>query len=150
MGVLIRDLVQEDHDDWMRLFTAYLKFYKTVLDDDVKEKVFEKLIDPKIQMWSALAINEETGKPIGMVNYLQHLQTWDVKDEIYLSDLYVDENQRLKNTGRKLIEYVYKFADQNNTPKVYWVTQTFNHRAQMLYCNVGEFCDMVRYMRPPK
>lgn len=150
MSVLVRQIIESDHDEWLRLFNLYLKFYKTELSEEVKEATFKRCLDPLVPMWSAIAINSETNKPIGIANYLRHLSTWSIKDIIYLNDLYVDEEQRSKHVGRSLIEYVYAEADQMDCPDVYWSTDMNNHRAQLLYCKVGINAGKVKYKRPPK
>lgn len=48
-----------------------------------------------------------------------------------LNDLFVDETKRVGRVGRALIEHVYKVADEDGNPGVYWHTQRFNHAAQV-------------------
>lgn len=137
MSVVVRDLTKEDYDEWNRLFNLYLTFYEKSLPQDVKDYTFKRFLDPNVDMWCALAINSETDKPIGIAQYLRHLNTWSFTDKIYLNDLYVDEDQRLKHVGRRLIEYVYAKSDELDAKDVYWMTSTDNHRAQLLYTKVG-------------
>ncbi|KAG0671493.1 D-amino-acid N-acetyltransferase [Pichia californica] len=148
-AVEVRDLTESDYEDWLRLFNLYLVFYKSTLPEEVKRSTFERCLDPKVDIWSALAIHPETKKPIGMANYLKHLGTWSISEKIYLNDLYVDEEQRLHGVGKSLIEYIYSKADEMGTPEVYWCTDLTNHRAQMLYTKVGWNSGKIIYKRPP-
>lgn len=148
MAAVIRDLTAEDYPQWDRLFDLYLTFYKSSLTKDVKDYTFKRLLDPNVDMWCAVAVNPETGKLIGIAQYLQHLDTWTVADKIYLNDLYVDEDQRLKHVGRNLIEYVYAKADEMGARNVYWMTSNDNHRAQLLYTKVGYNANKEIYRRP--
>ncbi|AWU74796.1 uncharacterized protein C5L36_0B00630 [Pichia kudriavzevii] len=145
----IRDVTETDYMEWLRLFDLYLQFYNSSLPEEVKKSTFYRSLDYNVPMWSAIAISSETGRPIGLVNYLRHVSTWSTQDKIYMNDLYVDESQRLQGVGKALIDYVYAKADSMETPEVYWCTSTSNHRAQLLYCKVGVFADKVIYKRLP-
>jgi D-amino-acid N-acetyltransferase len=148
MSVEIRDILKEDYQEWNRLFDLYLTFYESSLTQDIKDATFKKFLDPNVDMWCAIAVHPETKKPIGIAQYLRHSNTWAIKDRIYLNDLYVDENERLKNVGKALIQYVYKKGDEMGVPDVYWCTSFDNHRAQLLYNKVGQNTRMVIYKRP--
>lgn len=145
----IRDIVESDYEEWLRLFELYLVFYEKSLPTEIKEATFKRALDPSVDMWSSLAIHPETKKPIGLVNYLRHMSTWSITDQLYLNDLYVEEGQRLKHVGRSLIEYVYAKGDAMGAPNVYWCTDMTNHRAQLLYTKVGWYSGKVVYKRPP-
>lgn len=144
----VRDIEEGDYEEWIRLFDLYLKFYKTSLPLEIKDFTFKRMLDPKVDMWCAVAVNEESGKLIGIANYLRHLNTWSKDDKIYLNDLYVDEDQRLKHVGRTLIEFVYGKADDMGISDVYWCTDLTNHRAQLLYTKVGYTDHKIIYKRP--
>lgn len=146
--IQVRDIVESDYEEWLRLFDLYLDFYKTSLPEETKKATFQRALDPNTDVWSSLAIHPETNKPIGLANYLRHLSTWSTDDQLYLNDLYVDEDQRLKHVGRSLIEYVYAKGDEMGAPHVYWCTDMTNHRAQLLYCKVGSNLGQVIYRRP--
>ena len=49
--------------------------------------------------------------------------------------------------GRALIEGVYKTADKNGTPNVYWTTQHFNETARKLYDRIGDLTPFIKYQR---
>ena len=50
--------------------------------------------------------------------------------------------------GRKLIEAVYKAADQAGAPAVYWLTQEDNTTGRQLYDRVGQQTNFIKYQRP--
>lgn len=142
----VRPIKESDYDAWLEMFNKYLIFYKSSLPEDVKNYTFKRFFDPNVEMWSAVAVNDD-GKAIGFANYLRQLNTWSKNDKIYLNDLFVDETSRLKGVGRALIEFVYSDADKMGVPDVYWCTQTCNHRAQLLYTKVGKNSGMIIYKR---
>jgi len=53
----------------------------------------------------------------------------------------------LTRIGRKLIEAVYKAADANGTPSVYWLTEDFNKPARRLYEQVAGLTPFIKYQR---
>lgn len=148
MSIVVRDLSETDYEDWIRLFDLYLKFYKTELDLETKRGTFLRMLDENVPMWGAIAIDEGSGKAVGIANYLRHLSTWSITvDKLYLNDLYVDEGCRTSGIGRKLVEYVYAKGDEMGASDVYWSTDMNNHRAQLLYTKVGKFSNKVKYIR---
>lgn len=145
--IIIRYVNKEDKEDWTRLWKGFQANYEVKAPDGIEDVNFPKFLDPEIKMWSALAFDIKRNKAIGMVNFLSRLSTWDLTEIIYLNDLYVDENERVKGIGRSLIEFVYEEADKLGTPYVYWTTDHFNHRAQLLYTKVSEKTSKVIYKR---
>lgn len=146
-GVIVRPVEETDKQEWERLWKMYQTFYNVSHSDELNNVNFRRFLDPKVKMWSALAIDITTNKPIGMVNYFNHITTWDLNDKLLLNDLYVEEDARIKGAGRKLIEFVFEEADKMNTPNVYWLTDESNHRAQLLYTKVGYKTTKVIYKR---
>ena len=150
-GFYIRPIEESDKDQWVELWAgkdSYLEFYNTVLPNTTTEATFRRFLDPGYTVWCAVAVSKESGKLIGFVTYLTHLTTWAEQDYMYLNDLFVKEDCRLHGVGRKLIEYVYKEGDSKGVDKVYWCTQMFNHRAQILYNKLGVL-EYVLYARDP-
>ena len=56
MTLTIRDATSSDRDDWLRLWKAYLAFYKVDLPDDVTEHTWERLQDPASRLSVRLAV----------------------------------------------------------------------------------------------
>ncbi|KAA8907425.1 hypothetical protein TRICI_005004 [Trichomonascus ciferrii] len=148
MGVVVRELRREDHEQHDALFVAYLAFYKTTLDKELRDLTFERFFDAKEPMWCAVAYDESNPeKLLGLVHWLTHRHCWKAELTIYLQDLYVDPAVRCGGVGRKLIEYVYDDAKKRDIRSVYWHTQHFNHAAQLLYTKVATKSDMVQYTK---
>ncbi|ODV59677.1 GNAT family N-acetyltransferase [Ascoidea rubescens DSM 1968] len=148
----IRPIEETDKDEWLELWSGkhgYLEFYKTILSPKTSDATFKRFFDSDYTMWCAVAISKQTQKLIGFTTYLTHLSTWSENNYMYLNDLFVKEDCRLKGVGRKLIEFVYRQAELKKSEKVYWCTQTFNHRAQILYNKVGIYENFVQYAKDP-
>ncbi|KAI3407080.1 HPA3 [Candida oxycetoniae] len=153
MSVTIRPIEAKDKEEWLNLWTGangYIEFYKSQdkITPEISNATFDRFLDANTPMYSAVAVDDSTGKIIGFANYLTHLNTWTIEDTMYLNDLFVSPDNRLKGVGRKLIEYVYKEADRLNCGKCYWSTQFENHRAQLLYTKVGVKSGFLTYFRP--
>ena len=99
-------------------------------------------------MYSAVSVSSSDNKVTGFANWYPHPSTSSVEETVYLHDLFVDPASRNSGTGRKLIEYVYEHAKKElGVGSVYWHTQYFNHRAQLLYVNVADRTDFVVYRK---
>lgn len=146
MALDIRPLRAEDEAEWRRLWTAYLEFYESSVPEEVYKTTFARLIDPdRTQQQALLAVLD--GKPVGLVHYIYHAHNWRVEDVCYLQDLYADPEVRGQGIGRALIEAVYKAADENGTPSVYWTTQEFNQTARQLYDRIANLTPFIKYQR---
>ncbi|WP_417278431.1 GNAT family N-acetyltransferase [Celeribacter sp.] len=143
---LIRPLTPEDRAQWDVLWRAYLTFYESELGPEIYDATFARLIDPEAKERGAL-VAEKDGELIGLVHYIFHAHNWRLEDVCYLQDLYVSEAARGTGAGRALIEGVYKVADENGTPSVYWTTQHFNETARKLYDRIGDLTPFIKYQR---
>lgn len=146
----IRPIAEADKPAYDKLFGEYLVFYKASLPQKILDKTWERFFDDKEPIFAAVAVDDKSKEIVGFVTYVFHRSTWQYNDVIYLHDLYVSPDARNGGVGRDLIEYVYGEADKKDVAKVYWHTQAFNHRAQLLYTKVGFRDDFVSYQRPPK
>ncbi len=144
--LLIRSLVASDESEWRRLWTAYLAYYETSVDESVYQTSFARLLDDDTHEFYGL-IAESDGAAVGLVHYLFHRHMWKVENTCYLQDLYTDPECRGQGVGKALIEAVYQAADRAGAPTVYWLTQDFNQRARRLYDHVGTLTPFIRYNR---
>ncbi len=141
---VVRALQHDDFDAWLPLWKGYLEFYETELEDEITRHTFERLIDTSIDMFGALALNDE-GEAVGMVNWLTHPGTWSRGQCVYLEDLFVSVNARGTGAGRALIEHVHQWAEAAGATKVYWLTADSNKTAQQLYDRVATKTGFIHY-----
>lgn len=140
----IRPLVAEDRDDWSRLWTAYLAFYKTTLPPEVYETAFTRLLAPELTEFQGL-IAEQDGKPVGLAHFLFHRLLWSIEDTCYLMDLFVDPACRGGGVGRALIEAVHSAAKANGIAVTYWQTEQNNYKGRMLYDQIAAQTPFIVY-----
>ena len=145
-ALLVRPLKESDRDQWSQLWTEYLNFYETSVDQAVYDKTFSRLLSNDSNQFSCLvAVIDD--RLVGLTHYLFHAHAWKIERVCYLQDLYAAPQVRGTGIGRALIEEVYKVADAEGAPAVYWLTQDFNHTARQLYDRVAKLTPFIRYNR---
>lgn len=134
--VQIKPVTPSDQVQWLPLWQAYLKFYKTELADSVSQSTWQRLLDANEPTHAALAWKD--GTAVGMVHFIYHRSNWSIKNACYLQDLIVAPGQRGTGIGRLLIEHVYATAAQDGCDKVHWLTHESNTTAIQLYDRIAE------------
>ncbi|TNF58455.1 MAG: GNAT family N-acetyltransferase [Rhodobacteraceae bacterium] len=145
--VIIRPLKASDRADWAALWTGYLEFYQTSVPQAVYDSTFARLLGDDVRDFNAL-VAEADGRLVGLTHYLFHRHAWKIEEVCYLQDLYAAPEMRGRGVGRRLIEAVYRAADEAGAPAVYWLTQDFNTTARLLYDRIGRQTPFIRYVRP--
>lgn len=144
----LRPIQATDEAQWRALWHDYLDFYQTSLPEEIYATTFARLTDPAVTDYHGILAFLD-GRAIGLVHYIYHRHGWQIENACYLQDLYVAPEARGTGAGRALIEAVYRAADANGTPNVYWLTQEFNTTARTLYDRVGELTPFIKYRRRP-
>ncbi|MGF1501150.1 MAG: GNAT family N-acetyltransferase [Paracoccaceae bacterium] len=145
MTVEIRPLAAADDVAWRALWRDYLAFYETSVAEDVYATTFARLTDPGVpEMGAFVAVAD---RPVGLVHYIFHRHCWRPEGICYLQDLFVDPGSRGTGAGRALIEAVYREADRQGVPAVYWMTQDFNTTARQLYDRIAVLTPFIKYQR---
>lgn len=147
VSVTIRPLEAKDETAWRALWTGYLEFYRSSVPEAVYASTFARLLGDDAHDFHGM-VAEQDGVVVGLVHYLFHRHCWRVENVCYLQDLYADPAVRGTGIGRKLIEAVYKAADQAGAPAVYWLTQEDNTTGRQLYDRVGQQTNFIKYQRP--
>jgi len=149
MTITIRALNTSDRTQWESLFDQYADFYNATLPPNCKEQIWDWIFNKAESYWCNLAVTEQ-GQAIGFVQYqLMHRSLSGAK-VCYLSDLYVNPEQRKSGTGRALIDHVINFAKNHGIDSVRWLTQNGNTTAKSLYDTYVAQSDFVLYSVPVK
>lgn len=146
MIILIRELKKSDFKSWSDLWEKYLNYYKTQLPEEIYKTTFSRLINPEMKNQNAF-VAEVNYKLVGLVHYVYHDDNWRIEKTSYLQDLYALPEFRNLGVGRKLIEAVYQASDDNNTPSVYWLTESSNKTARKLYDRIAKLSPFIVYER---
>ena len=141
----IRRVTADDHDAWLPLWQAYLRFYNTELPDSVTQSTWQRFLDPSEPTHAALAWDGE--KAVGMVHFIYHRSNWSIENSCYLQDLLVVPQTRGTGVGRQLIEFVYDTARKDGCAKVHWLTHETNATAIQLYERIAERPGFIQFRK---
>lgn len=151
MSTTIRTVESTDETVCRELWAAYSAFYgrSDEITDTITSTTFSRFLEREHPIQCAVAVSggADHHSIVGFVTWYPHCSTSNIEGNIYIHDLFVKPETRNAGAGRQLIEHVYNTADASGIEVVYWHTQYFNHRAQLLYTNVGRRTDFVRYDR---
>lgn len=139
----IRRVLEEDKDDWKRLFKAYGVFYKTTFDDDLMHRVWAWITDDAHAVSALVAVDD--GVVVGFAHYTRLMDTFTAGPEWFLDDLYVEAFARGKGIATALIAGVEKHAAANGGGKIRWITAADNSTAQSVYDKVATRTTWVTY-----
>lgn len=145
--IQIRPIQAPDKPTWSTLWSQYNEFYARTIPTPITDATFTRFLAPNTRIYCVVALDPDTSTIIGFATYYPHASTSSLSETVYLHDLFVDPGARNKGTGRKLIERVYEEARGLMADSVYWHTQYFNHRAQLMYVKVAEQTDFVQYRK---
>jgi GNAT superfamily N-acetyltransferase len=141
---IVRPFEQSDHDEWRRLWTAYLTFYETTVPDEVYQTTWKRLFtEGEFEPKGFLALSD--GKPVGLVHFLYHRTCWSLVNNCYLQDLFTDPQARGAGAGAALIEAVRRDAAAKGIKNVYWMTHETNATARKLYDRVARRTGFIEY-----
>ncbi|GAB5455273.1 MAG: GNAT family N-acetyltransferase [Henriciella sp.] len=146
MSIEIRALTEQDEAVWRALWTGYLEFYESKVDEPVYQSTFRRLLTPgEYEPNALLAWNGD--EAVGLVHFMFHRHCWRIENVCYLQDLFADPSVRGAGVGRALIEAVYAAADDVGCPVVYWNTADDNQTARLLYDRIANKTQFIKYQR---
>ena len=143
----IRDLATRDKSAWLVLWKGYCDFYEVAVADAVTEAAWARLVDPAHPSIGLVACDAED-RPVALAHCEIHSNTWNLKPNCYLEDLFVAPEARCAGAARALIEALAVRGRREGWLRIYWFTKADNHRARALYDRVGQLTDWVRYDLP--
>ena len=146
MSIEIRALTELDEAIWRRLWTGYLEFYESRVDEAVYQSTFRRMLT-EVEYEPSALIAWDGDIAVGLVHYMFHRHCWRVENVCYLQDLFADPSARGKGVGRALIESVYAAADKAGCPVVYWNTADDNQTARLLYDRIANKTQFIKYQR---
>ncbi len=144
-NVIIRPIGEDEREAWNPLWADYLAFYKTTLTQEMNDLAWTRFHDPDEQIFALGGYVD--GELLGIAHYLFHRSTWALHRYCYLEDLFVAEGARGKGLARALIETVYARAEAANASRVYWLTQSNNAQARILYDKVADNLGFIQYRK---
>lgn len=142
--IIVKPPTIVDYDGWLTLWLDYLTFYKTDLNVEVTEHLWQRIRLGQ-GVFGLLAFTPEMEGPVGLLHYVPHPNTWSDQTDVYLEDLFTAENARGLGVGRALIQELTGLGKRFGWRRIYWHTHENNHIARKLYDKVGTLSNFVRY-----
>ena len=143
MSLVIRDAKPADEARFRELWAAYLDFYQVTVADEITASTFAKAMSPESAIFMRVA--EVDNRVEGFALCLTHEGTWILGKDLYLEDLFIDESQRGKGTGRALLQDLVELAQANGWARLYWHTAETNTTARKLYDSFVQSDGHLRY-----
>jgi len=144
-NIVIRSIGENEREAWNPLWAGYLAFYETALRPEISDLTWDRFHDPDEQIFALGGYVD--GELTAIAHYLFHRSTWAPDRYCYLEDLFVAPAARGRGLGRALIEAVYQKARVANASRVYWLTQSDNTQARILYDKVADNLGFIQYRR---
>ncbi|RYD20476.1 MAG: GNAT family N-acetyltransferase [Lysobacteraceae bacterium] len=141
----IGPLLPEDRQRWTELWRTYLDFYDTALSPEIYEHSWTRILTG--EELRGLAARED-GEILGITHFLRHPSAWTLQPVVYLQDLFTDEKYRGRGVARALIEAVADEARRGGSTRMYWLTQSHNTTARLLYDRLAKHTGFIRYEYP--
>ncbi len=145
--ISIRQIRQQDYDQWRLLWDGYNAFYgrsgDTALSEQITATTWARFLHPDEPVHAAVALID--GRVVGLVHYLFHRSTTRLNDVCYLQDLFTEPSLRGKGVGRQLIQWVSAAARAAGSERVYWQTQDSNLAGRALYDKVARHNGFIVY-----
>ncbi|HLZ95340.1 MAG TPA: GNAT family N-acetyltransferase [Candidatus Dormibacteraeota bacterium] len=119
-----------------RLIRALARYEK--LDHEVtmdEARLEAALLGP--HPYAETLIAEEDGEAVGFALFFHNFSTFLAKPGIYLEDLYVEESQRGKGTGRALLRRLAAIAVERDCGRLEWAVLDWNTDAIGFYERLG-------------
>lgn len=146
MALEIKDATTADHDEWHKLWLAYLKFYKVTLSAEVTEHTWARIVDPASRLSGRFAFVDRI--MVGFAIHHDHASTWVAGDDCYLEDLFLDASARGHGIGRALIDDLIVISREKGCKRLYWHTDKGNKTARRLYDHYAKEDGHIRYRMP--
>ena len=148
MSVTIRPITAQDRPVWEKLFAGYAKFYKVEQTADMRETVFNWLMDPD-QTSNALVAENAQGQIIGFTHYRPFVSQLKAITNCFLDDLYVDPAARGSGAAEALINAVSDVARTKGWGVVRWITADDNYRGRGVYDKLATRTMWISYDKTP-
>ncbi len=126
-----RDCNLDDRQAWRLLYDVYAEFYKTQMNDEIADTVWNWLHDPAQDLNCILAIHK--GDIIGLAHYRRMLRPLKGCYIGYLDDLFVSPKTRGLNVGGAIFSALDEISQKNGWQIMRWLTADDNYRARSLY-----------------
>ena len=132
---MIRNLNQDDFQNWSDLYKAYANFYKVPMNAKILDTLWTWIHD-KNHVVNGICFDLE-GKIVGIAHYRAMPRPIKGQYMGFLDDLFVRPDYRGQKIAQKLIEYLESLSKANNWYGIRWITHSSNENAKKLYDKIA-------------
>ena len=146
-AIIIRAAQAEDIDTiqaFIRALADYERLAHEVKAD--RETLGRYLFGPRPM--AEVLIAEADGSAVGFALFFHNFSTFEGRPGLYLEDLFVEESQRGRGIGRRLIDDLIAMGKRDGWTNLYWHTNAENAQARRLYDSYDKADGFVRYRLP--
>ena len=143
-GVIVRDLLPSDHEEWRVLYQGYAEFYEQSAERI--ETTWGWLLDPDHEVEGLVA--DLDGRLVGLAHYRPFSRPLAGSVGGYLDDLFVSPDARGSGAADALLARLREISAERGWTIVRWITADDNHRARSKYDQVAARTMWVTYEMP--
>ncbi len=125
----------EHLDELAGLFDQYRQFYEQIPDPDACRAFMAARLENDESVIFAAQVND--GPIVGFTQMYRSFCSVELKELIYLYDLFVDSSVRRQGVARALMEAARQYASSRGTDRLTLETAITNRQAQALYEDLG-------------
>jgi len=140
----VRPIQDSDRGLWASYWKEYNTFEGKILAAASPENTkarWHELHDPNSSIKGIMAIVD--AKPIGFAHYILKPETADLKDSLYMEDIYVSPAFSNRGIAKAMIEWQRQEANRQNLTRFYWICYDNNPNAQAVYDKIAKRAERV-------
>ncbi|MCC6599011.1 MAG: GNAT family N-acetyltransferase [Alphaproteobacteria bacterium] len=141
--IVIRPIFPEDYALWLPLWNGNNQGLE---NEAITKSTWERLNDPNFPIYGFLAL--KNGKAAGLLHYVLHPTTGNLKNVCYMQDVFVSPDFRRGGLAKALIAALAEEGKRQDWARVYWLAESANMAAQNLYQSLGIRLDFTLHMMP--
>ncbi len=130
--MIVRPAAERDRIEWDALFEAYCAFGGEQQTAEMRDRVWDWILDQGAQTTCFIAENEK-GNAIGFVHFREYERPMPATKGVYIDDMFVSPSARGRGVVDQLISSVGKYANERGLDVVRWMTSETNYRARSVY-----------------
>lgn len=132
----IRFAEKKDLKAIIALCKAHAAYEKATFSGENKLELLENHLFSDESDLKCLVV-EDCNEIVGYATFFKQFSTWEASYYLYLDCLFLNEQQRGKGVGKKLMELIKDYAISQACSIIQWQTPNFNEKAIQFYNSIG-------------
>lgn len=132
----IRYAMENDIEQLIGLCSIHAEYEKAPYDPKDKWALLHEALFGSNYVLNCLVVQYDQ-KLVGYATFMKQYSTWDSRFYVYLDCLYLTPETRGLGIGRKIMNQISDYAQQENCKEIQWQTPDFNVGAIKFYERLG-------------